>query len=351
LPEPDVSGSVDLLGNVIELNMGLRELIQLLRDRVWLILGLCVIGAVAGFGLGSILPRSFHADSLLIVDTQEINIPEFQTIRSQGTVEPWGARSAARVLVSREVVDNASQKLHLENDPDFNPAPWGKSIENGLPDWVRQRLDALGLGGLISGPPQNSAVDWANLVEAVRRHLSANSEERSYAITLGFTGPNPESAAQIVNAVMDEFIRQERDAKRQALMTASVQLQQESRKLSDALQAAWAKIRSLEGRSSTVATMTGTVAAQKFVALAQEEQNTDNELARVSADLAQVEAARHGGHSNLLNPNLVTQRLKAMLITEASVQQKSAETAVRVGEEHPQMRAVKMQLDRDHPPF
>jgi len=341
MPKP-----VDLRDAEIELNMGLRELIQLLRERVWMIVGLGVIGAAAGFGIGSVLPRSFHADGLLIVDTQEINIPEFQTIRSQGTVEPWGARSAARVLVSREIVDNAARTLNLENDPDFNPVPWSKSIENALPDWVRQRIAASGIGDPIGGSPPNDPADWANLVDSIRHDLYASSEERSYAITLGFTGHNPEVAAQIVNAVMDEFIKQERDAKRRTLTAASVQLQQESKKLSAALEVAWAKIRSLEGRSSTVATMVGTVAAQKLVALAQEEQNVDNELARINADLGQVEVARREGRANLLNPNLVTPRLKAMLTNEASLREKSAEIAVRVGAEHPQMRAMKMQLDR-----
>ena len=105
-----------------EHGISLRDLARLLRERAGLILFLGLGVAAVGFGLGTMLPRSFQAEGLLVVDPHEINIPDFQTIRSQGTVEPWGARSAARVLVSRELVEKVARRLDLGADPAFNPA-------------------------------------------------------------------------------------------------------------------------------------------------------------------------------------------------------------------------------------
>jgi len=77
----------------------------MLWDRKWLILLSALAAGVAAFVIATVLPRKYTAEALMVVNTQEINIPDFQTIRSQGTVEPWGARSAALVLSSRELIE------------------------------------------------------------------------------------------------------------------------------------------------------------------------------------------------------------------------------------------------------
>lgn len=316
--------------------MELRALVRFIRNRARVILALAALGGAAGFGIASLSPRMFRADGLMLVDTEEINIPDFQNLRSRGTLEPWGARSAARVLVSREVVGAVARKLHLDTDREFNPALRPGLIESVLPERTSQALTHTVLGAEHPSPSDI----WTDIVESIRRRLTVDSEEHSYAITLGFTARDAVSAARLVNAVMEEFVAQELAVKRNAVIAAGAQLQQESKQLRVSLEDAWAKIRSLESRVSSLATMTGTVAAQKLVALSQEEQSAETERARVKADLDQIEAARSEQQSILLNPDLVTPRLKALLANEALLRQRSAETAAQVGPAHPRMRAI-----------
>ena len=283
--------------------ISLRDLARLLRERTGLILVLGLGAAALGFGLGTILPRSFQAEGLLVVDPHEINIPDFQTIRSQGTVEPWGARSAARALVSRELVDRVARQLDVGSNPAFNPA-----LRSNLAETL---LRATGLSALYRRERLDNAAAWEDLVEAIRRNLTVASEERSYAIGVAFTWRDAIAAADIVNAVMGLYVEQELEAKRRAMAEASKQLRRQGEELYADLKATWARIRQLENSGSMVTTVTGTVISQRLTTLAGEEQNVENESARARADLEQISAAQRSGRANLLNPELVTPRLQS----------------------------------------
>jgi capsular exopolysaccharide synthesis family protein len=333
--------------------LGLRELVRLLLQRGLKIAAFCVVGALIGLGVATILPKSFYAEGLLVVDTQEINIPDFQTVTSQGTVQPWGARSAARVLVSREVVDKAVRKLDLLDDPEFNPALRPSILDRVLatgwvPDWLRNSplLASVGTGALTSASKAEEARDRGKLVTSVLKHLTADSEDQSYAITLGFTGQDPAMVARIVNTVIDVFIAQELESKRHAMSEASRQLQSQTEEVRANLETARAKVLALESQPSVVTTGDGTVISQRLVTLAKEEQQIDNDEAGVRADLDQVGAALRGGRSNILNPDLVTPRLKVLLETGAYLGQTMAQTAIQLGPKHPRMQALAAEQTR-----
>ncbi|MGE5778850.1 MAG: GumC family protein [Hyphomicrobiales bacterium] len=318
--------------------ISLRDLARLLRERTGLILVLGLGAAALGFGLGTILPRSFQAEGLLVVDPHEINIPDFQTIRSQGTVEPWGARSAARALVSRELVDRVARQLDVGSNPAFNPA-----LRSNLAETL---LRATGLSALYRRERLDNAAAWEDLVEAIRRNLTVASEERSYAIGVAFTWRDAIAAADIVNAVMELYVEQELEAKRRAMAEASKQLRRQGEELYADVKATWAQIRQLENSRSMVTTVTGTVISQRLTTLAGEEQNVENESARARADLEQISAAQRSGRANLLNPELVTPRLKVLLEAEASLRGRMAEMTANFGPKHPQMLALQAELDR-----
>ena len=152
--------------------------------------------------------------------------------------------------------------------------------------------------------------------------------------------------ARIVNTVMEVFLDQELELKRRAMSEASRQLQSQAEELRANLEATRAKVLALESRPSVVTTGDGTVISQRLVTLAKEEQQVDNDEASVRADLDQVDAALKGGRSNILNPELVTPRLKVLLETSANLRQTMAQTAIQLGPKHPQMQALAAELTR-----
>ena len=98
----------------------LRDIVALLRQNCVRLVFAAIVGGGLGVAAVPVLPKRYLAEGLLIIDTREINIPEFQSIRSARTVEPWGGRSEARVLSSREMVSAIVTKFDLQHDPNYN---------------------------------------------------------------------------------------------------------------------------------------------------------------------------------------------------------------------------------------
>jgi capsular exopolysaccharide synthesis family protein len=329
--------------------LDLHELLGTLRLHWRRIFLFALLGAALGVGAGLLMPPSFQAEGLLVIDTQELTIPEFQTIRSARTVEPWGARSEARVLTSRELVERAAAKLDLVHDPDFNPTLRPSVVETLL-GGVLQRQDLpwlpAGLLDRLFPEPAFGPEIEAKIVKAVGRDLEAHSEERSYAIGLGYTGRDPASAAAIVNTLMALYLDQEVQAKHAATEKASAQLKERLDELHRELEASRAAVRALETKSGLVETSEGALTAQEAAAIAAERRQVETDRIAVQADLAQVEAALAGDRLNVLNPRLVTPRLKSLWQTEAALQRQRAESVVNLGPRHPQMVSFQNELDK-----
>jgi uncharacterized protein involved in exopolysaccharide biosynthesis len=149
-------------------------LIQGLRERFWLILVVVVLMAGIGFAAGKLLPRSYTADGLMVIETQRVDIPGFQTIRSERTVEPWGGRSEAQVITSRAMVARTVEALGLYRHPEFNPrlrpslfeqvssVPW-------LPEPLRELLGSYALGDLVALDASAAGEETATAGDVVDR--------------------------------------------------------------------------------------------------------------------------------------------------------------------------------------
>lgn len=311
-----------------------RQLLQLLWGKKWRILLSAIAAGIAAFAIATIMPRKYTAEGLMVVNTQEINIPDFQTIRSQGTVEPWGARSAALILGSRELVERTARALDLEADPIFN-----RELEKQAKDGA----DAPAAGEAA----EDELSPFDKMITAIRRNLDVVSEERSYAINVDFTWRDPQAAARFVNALMQQYIADEAGKQRTLTAEANERLKQQGSELHDALAATQARIREIENTADLVETgLGGSVVAQRLLSLSQEQRTVDNDLTRVRADLEQLTAAIAAGNANLLNPELVTPRLRALLESEAEerLRERMGRTVNDLGPKHPEALAVQAQL-------
>lgn len=313
-----------------------RQLLQLLWDKKWRILLSAIAAGIAAFAIATIMPRKYTAEGLMVVNTQEINIPDFQTIRSirsQGSEDLWNARSAALVLTSREVIERTARVLDLEADPVFN-----RELEKRAEESADASAASEGAEGELS--------PFDKMITNIRRNLDVVSAERSYAINVDFTWGDPQAAAKFVNALMRQYIADEAGKQRTLTAEANERLQQQGNELHAALAATQARIREIENTSDLVETgLGGSVVAQRLLSLSQEQRTVENDLTRVRADLEQLSAAITAGNANLLNPELVTPRLRALLESEAEerLRERMGRTVDDLGPKHPEALAVQAQ--------
>lgn len=320
--------------------IGLRDLASLVWEKKGIITISIVAFAVAGLVLGLVLPKHYQADGIVVIDAQEIDIPDFTTVRSLGTVEPWGTRSAAQVLGSRAVIEEAARALDLINDPVFMSELEPTWLDYLL-GWPRAFLGQLGLNS--DAPP---STPWDLLIRALQARLTVASEERSYAVVVTFTWTDPDGAARFVNGLMEAFISHELEGQRRVMVEASQRLRHQSDELLKELAETESRVRDLENSKDVVSTNVGPVITQRLLKLAEQQQDVDSEAARVREDIAQIAAAASTGNTNLLNQSLVTPRLKALLEAQAdrSLLAGMAKNAVDLGPKHPQFLAIQVQL-------
>lgn len=328
----------------------LGELLRFLfRRKVLLALGVTA-GVALGLLAASLKPERFSAEGLLVIDTARLTIPELSPLASNRTVEPWGGRSEARILTTREIVAAAVDELRLIDHPAFNPtlappllarlatAPWltalGRDlVERYLPASARARRPAKG------------DAERAAIIDRLQRQLAASGEERSYAITLAFQGPTAASAAAVVNAVMQAYVARDRTAKQAALAEAKGELERRLGELSRELAEARLALGELEGQGGVLLGEAGTIRARALDALIGEAQSLRIERERVEADRARVEAALAGSAQVVLRGDLLTPRLEQLWAEEALLLRDLAEARQTLGPRHPQILELQAKAD------
>lgn len=320
----------------------LRDLLAILIGALPWTLPAALLLGLAGVWLGSVLPRSYTTTGLLTIDTQRLAIPEFQTIRSERTVEPWGSRSEAKVLTSRALLEKAVHAVDLHKHPAFAPRP------SALADIARQPWLPASIAALLDREDQSTRETPDSIVGAVidrvERKLRVVAETQSYAIEVSFTAPDPALAAGFVNALMRAYVDDQVAARREAIVQASRQLAERVARLQADLHATRAEIRALEAKGETVEAQGGTVASQSLLALHKEKLEVQAARQAVQVDLDQITAAAAAGRYNVLNDTLITPRLRTLWENEALLQRQIADGAVQFGPRHPRMIALEREL-------
>ncbi len=329
--------------------IALRELLRLLGRRKLALTAAALIGLACGLAFAELRPSRHAAEGLLVIDTARLAIPELSPLASSRTVEPWGGRSEARILTSRETVAAAVDDLGLIDHPAFNPtlgppalfrlltAPW-------LPEPVAGLLQSWAPRGWLEHRPARGAAERAAIVDDLQRRLEVWSEERSYAITLGFQGPTAELAAGVVNAVMTAYVERDRAAKQGDLARARGELERRLEEIGGELAAARRRLAELEGQSELVLGEGGTIRARNLDALMSEAQDLRIEQERVGADIERVDAALGGRAEVVLRGAIVTPTLNQLWSDVALNNRDLAEARQTLGPLHPTIQALEAKL-------
>jgi polysaccharide biosynthesis transport protein len=326
--------------------LDLRDVLSFL-GRHWMTLGFAVvIGAGLGIAAVDVLPHRYRAEGLLTIDTRELNIPEFQSIRSSRssrTTESWGGRSEARVLESREMVATVAERLDLQRDPRFNPTIEGPALFqwlrglSWLPESWRDSLMPV---------PEFSPGANAKVVQQMTRALTVSSEERSYVINVRYVSDDPILSARIVNDLMDGYLEQDIRAKRRTVDQARARLKDRLDDLRRDLESTWTRIRTLEGQDGALQTNQGTVRVQEVVALKLERIRLLSDLAKVQIDFGQISAGLARNRISITNEKLITPRLAALWENEAKLQQPLGEMGYSAPSIYPRVQQAQAGLQR-----
>ena len=311
----------------------LREYWRTVQKRRWTVLSILLatftIAAIATWKQKPV----YRAEALLEIQKENANIPTVQELFQLENVSDNYLETQYKVLQSETLARRVIDQLHLERDTEFNPPKdsWLHAKAHAAPRTPGSRVDA--------------DVEQTVLREFKDR-LSIEPVRRSRLVQISFESQDPQVAAQVVNALSNNYIQGNLESRWMAAQKASEWL-------SGQLQSFKAKLEKSEDDLQDYAQRNG------LLFLETEKGDTESivneRLRQLQDELTKAQAERYakeslyrlteaGDYSAL--PGVVDNKLMQELTARLAEleRQKAALTPTFTGD-YPKMKEIQSQID------
>jgi polysaccharide biosynthesis transport protein len=203
----------------------------------WRRLGLILITAAIAVAIGvaalSVMKKQYSAEAIL-----QLNLDKRETGQTDNDAPPIVldassvVQSELKIIRSRIIARRVVDRLHLADDPRYaSPVAEEPASRQGYDDvqpsdgflaraestWHALADDATGwMHRTISPPVEVDADAQTRRIEAaendVMSHLSVETDNRSYIVTINYTSDDPVRSARIATAVAEEYIQRRIEA-------------------------------------------------------------------------------------------------------------------------------------------
>ncbi|MCU0694435.1 MAG: Wzz/FepE/Etk N-terminal domain-containing protein [Polyangiaceae bacterium] len=191
-----------------------------LRQRIWLILCTALLGTAVAALLGTQLQPLYTATALVVVNPRATRVLDSEQVLANLESDSATVATEARALTSTANLRKVIEHLHLVADPRFEGEKswWADHIGYRLKQgWRYLAVEMLG-----GEAPAQSSVGTSGLKPDIddpvllrlRRGLQVSADKQSFVVAVSFTWADPELAAEIVNAVIGQYILAQLEHKR-----------------------------------------------------------------------------------------------------------------------------------------
>ncbi|WP_420960087.1 GumC family protein [Brucella sp. IR073] len=317
-------------GNDVDIDLG-ALFSSLRRHALFIFLGALTLAALALLFCMLATPQ-YRAESRILIETREsvFTRPNAETAADRPAIDQETVKSQVEVISSSNLLKKVGDKLKLAETDEF-----------GRPSPLSRLLISL---GLKQDPTQVSPQDY--MLQEMREHLQVYSIPESRVIVVQFSSKDPALAASVSNAIADEYIALQREAKLQSTDDATAWLQPEIADLSKRLKESEAKVANYRASTDLLQGQ-----GEEPIA-SQQLSEVSSELSRVRASRAASEAKAESIRNALATgapldtlPDIVASGLMQRL-RERQIQLNSqiADLSTSLLPGHPRIRALRSQL-------
>lgn len=318
-------------------SLDVREQGRLLRRRIQIVARMVLLCSVLGFVVSLILTPQYKAEVILLLDQRQSKILDLGSGLSSLSGDNAALLSEIDIITSRSVIDRVVNKLYLMDDGEFNGSVgnWKKMLNPF--NWFRKQDDK-------EKEQELQRIKTAT-AKALQDKLNVTNDGRSLSLYLEFESRDPQKAASIANAIADEYLVDQLEAKYEVASRANKWLSERLNTLRQQVETAEQAVEAFRQQANLIQIDGGTVATRQI-------QEVNSQLIAARAATSQAEARYRGaqsmvrsgggieGASDVLSSSLI-QRLREQ---EAEVRRKEAEMASRYGERHPNMINARAEL-------
>lgn len=322
-------------GQIDDVELDMRALFGALLRALPLLLFLAILFAGALYvGLNFVTPR-YSAETKILIESGESEITRAGagTEEVRALLDSEGVASQVQLIGSRDLATTVVNSLGLASLKEFNKPRFLPSFD--------QMLVRLGLGRPVAAGTVEERV-----LQRFADRLDVFSIDKTRVITVGFSSTDPQLAAQVANAVADEYLALEREARRSTNADATRWLESQIAELRTRVTTAEAKVEAFRTEHGLFS------GGQNNTSLAQQKLNDLNtELARLvaarSAAEAKAEMVRKGLASGAtpdvpdVRDSQLIQRLREQ---QVALRAQIAQLSATLLPAHPRIKELNAQL-------
>jgi succinoglycan biosynthesis transport protein ExoP len=272
-----------------------ERLLDIVR-RQWPLITYTVIGAVAVVILYLLTASPMYtATASILMDTRQAQLLNKASDAANATlIDPGFVESQVEIITSENLIRGVVNKLNLTKDAEFVGPPTG--ILATVVGTVSRLFSS-------NGPPSKEQLEQTAVVE-LKKNLKVERVGQTYVLNLSFRSLAADKAAQVANAISDEYVVGSLEAKYQSTKRASEWLQNRSAELQAQAIASDRAVQTFKAENGIVGTSRGLV--------------NEQQLADVNTQLIQARAATAEAKARLDRIKQVnTQDLAQATVTDA----------------------------------
>jgi polysaccharide biosynthesis transport protein len=302
----------------------------------WRILGPTLLAALVTLAVVQVIPPKYQSEARVLLEARD-NVflrPLADTdVNDRNTVDDVTVTSQVQLVLSRDLARDVIQKLRLDKRPEFDPALNGVSPIKVV----------LGKLGLIKDPTRMTPEE--RVLDAYFDRLTVYAIDKSRVIVIQFLSQDPELAAAVANAIAEQYLVHQRDARQDQARAAvdfySGQIDTLQKKVADAE----AKVAAFRANSNLLQGPNNTTLSEQQLG----DFNTQVAAARAQKADAEAKAkiirqmlatGQPIEASDILNSELI-RRLSEQRVT---LRAQLAEQSTSLGDQHPRIKELKAQI-------
>ena len=345
-PEPreNLSGEVSI-----------KSLLMALWRRRWtIVFAQLLVVSLAVLWLMQV-PSSYVASGMVVLNARQPEIIQVDPAAPALVTTQSGVETEMEVLQSPALAEQVIDKLELLNDPEFNqsiaPDPQGLALLFEYIDprtWLHSVIRSVRKLGQAQQPAKTEDdtqnIQTTSTINQFLNNLRIDNTGQSYGISVSFGSEDPKKAAQITNAIIDQYLVSQLEAKYDAMRRANSWLSERVEDLRKQAEETDRAVQAYREKADLVQARGQTISAQQLSEL-----NTQLVVART--DLAAAEARLRGmrdlvrtGKIGSAPEVLQSGYIQGLKQQEATLARQLAELTTRYGERHPQIITIKAQL-------
>lgn len=292
--------------------INIRETINVLWRGKWLIVALGAVFMLLAVLMLSRAELTYRATASVMFGIDEVNVLDIEALLSYSDFESDEMENEIQVLYSSNLLTRVIDDLALQGDPYFNPVlaeAQAAEEEPGPLDALTGAVSSLlgGVKALLSPPPRDTVPgldsgaeasrERAGTLETLRDGLSVTPVLESTVIEISFVSYSPQLSADVVNAIVNQYITDQLQVRLESANAATEWLARRVEEFRAKVQASEEAVASLRATLSSDAGQSLEITQQQLALLNTSLSTARGDVASLDARYSRLAEARRSGRS------------------------------------------------------